>query len=290
MSSKIPEIHVGFNLNHKWLNGRPFDAVVQPLIEAGLGALELHLDLRIPELAEHIESLCENAAQSGLGVSFHAPYLDPSLMHGFAREKRDALIEEWKPMLALVNRWAGVNGIRTEITMHGAHGPNADYADLFDDTVAIALYILEQCPNAWLGIENLPVPRHPDEMVKYGEDRKTTLDAVRTVDHPRCGITWDMGHCVRDKVFTLPNPEWTSRVIHAHIHDVDDHRQDHWPLILGSTPYKEWITHLVSAGFSGTLTAELNGALYGEWSQAEIDSRLLMTIKEIKSAVAQAAG
>jgi len=288
MKSGAKKIIVGFNLNHEWFKDRIFGEVVEPLIEEGLGALELHLDLRVPEIARHIEGLCENAVQSGLGLSFHAPFLDPPFMYGFARDNRETLIGQWKPILDLVNRYAGANGIRTEITMHGAHGPGASYQDLFDDTVAIASWILEYCPEIWLGIENLPVPRRPDEMVKYGEDRQTTLDAVQAVGHSRCGITWDMGHCVRDKVFTLPDPEWTCRVIHAHVHDVDDHRQDHWPLMLGKTPYKEWIGHLVAAGFSGTMTAELNGTLYSDWSQAEIDAQLVETIKEIKMAVDQA--
>ena len=111
------------------------------------------------------------------------------------------------------------------------------------------------------------------------------LKAVREINHPRCGITWDMGHCVRDKVFENPSEEWTREVIHVHAHDVDENRQDHWPFILGSTPYKRWISYLLQQGFSGTITAELSYKLIADWPQEKIDSELLHTIKEIKAVI-----
>ena len=278
-------IHIGFNLNNTWLAGQPFVDVVLPLINVGLSVLELHLDLRFPEIADHIDMLCESGAQHGLGICFHAPYLDPPLMYGFAREKREPLIAQWKPMLDLVNRYSNTNDIRTEMVLHGSHGPFANYKHLFDDTVSIAQWILDYCPDLWLGIENLPTPRAPSEMVKYGEDRASVLNAVVAVNHPRCGITWDMGHCTRNHVFNLPSTQWVSKVIHAHVHDVDKERQDHWPLIFGRTPYREWIKYLINNGFAGTITAELNGALYSDWPQEKIDNHLLETIKKINSAI-----
>jgi len=282
---KNQKIQIGFNLNHAWLKGRSFASVVNPLVECGLKVIEVHIDFRFPDIGKHIDSLCKNASQFGLGINFHAPYLDPPLMLGFARENRKSLMSKWRPVLDLVNTYSSINGIRTEMVLHGSHGPKASMDNLFADTVELARWILDYCPNLYVGIENLPTPRNPSEMVKFGEDRKSVFKAVKSVNHPRCGITWDMGHCVRNNVLELPSEEWVNKVVHVHVHDVDETRQDHWPLILNRTPYLEWINYLVENNFSGTITAELNGILYKSWSQKKIDDNLLLTIQKIKNAI-----
>jgi len=248
-----------------------------------LTVLEVHLELRFPEIADHIEFLCEKANEAGLGINFHAPYLDPPFMYKFSGAEKDSIKAKWTPVLDIANRYATTNGIRTEMVLHGSHGPLADMNDLLADTIEITRWILDYCPEIFLGIENLPTPRNPNELVKFGENRESVLEAVKLVGHPRCGITWDMGHCVRNKVFDLPADEWIKQVVHVHLHDVDEHRQDHWPLILGSTPYQEWISVLQAHEFSGTITAELNGKLYSNWTQDEIDGHLLATIEKIQS-------
>jgi sugar phosphate isomerase/epimerase len=277
------EIHIGSNLDYHWLKGRSFNSVVEPLMEKGLTVLEVHLELRFPEIADHVEFLCESAAVAGLGINFHAPFLDPPFMFEFSGSKKDSIKADWSPALDIVNRYASINDIRTEMVLHGSHGPYAEMDVLLSDTIEISRWILEYCPKIFLGIENLPTPRNPNELVKFGENRESVLDAVKQVDHPRCGITWDMGHCVRNKVFDLPVDEWIERVVHVHLHDVDEHRQDHWPLILGSTPYQKWVPALQAHGFSGTITAELNGKLYSSWTQDEIDGHLLSTIEKIQA-------
>jgi sugar phosphate isomerase/epimerase len=278
-------VHIGFNLSHGWLTGRDFETVVAPLQEAGLGALELLVEFRYPEYGDHVEWLCEQAKAVGLGLSFHAPFQDPPFAYGFSRENRTQIEQDWQPVLDLLNRYAGTNGIRSELTLHGVHGAPDDMEGLFMDTVEQAKWLLESCPEIYLGIENLPVPRNPDALRKFGEDRESVLEALRLVDHPRCGITWDMGHCVRDKVLENPTAEWVREVIHVHVHDVDDSRQDHWPFILGSTPYERWISYLLENGFTGTITAELSGGLYTDWPQEKIDRELLHTLQEIKTVV-----
>ena len=283
---KNQSIHIGFNLNFQWLQGRDFSAVINPLIAAGLTVLEIHLDFRFPEIADHLEFLCSQTVNAGLGISFHGPYLDPPFMVGFSGEKQSFLMAQWQPVISLINKYASSNDIRTELVLHGSHGPDADMSNLLDDTVDISRWILEQCPELFIGIENLPIPRNPSNLVKYGEDRASVLNAVNLVDHPRCGITWDMGHCVRNHVFELPSQEWVREVVHVHVHDVDEARQDHWPLNLGRTPYLEWIRFLITNNFSGTITAELNGDLYAGWTQKYIDAELLSTIQKIKSAIA----
>lgn len=281
----MSKIAIASNLDYYWLQGRSFSDVIKPLIENGLSALEVHLDLRFPEISDHLEYLCKSAAQSGLGISFHAPYLEPPFLFGFSSHQRPQLEIAWTPVLDIVNRYASTNGIRTEMVLHGSHGPHASMDELLMDTVKMAQWILDYCPEIYLGIENLPVPRNPNELVKYGENRDSVLQAVEHVNHPRCGITWDMGHCVRNKVFSIPHDDWMNRVVHVHVHDVDENRQDHWPLILGSTPYESWIHALKKSRFCGTITAELNGKLFEHWTQEEKDQNLLLTIKKIKDAV-----
>jgi len=274
-------INIGSNLDYHWLRNRSFSSVIAPLKEKGLTVLEVHLEPRFPEIADHIEYLCANAVEAGLGINFHAPFLDPPFMYGFSGKEKDSIKAKWIPVLDIVNRYAGINDIRTEMVLHGSHGPNADMDVLLADTVEITRWILDYCPKIYVGIENLPTPRNPNELVKFGENRESVLEAVNLVSHPRCGITWDMGHCVRNKILELPSAEWMRKVVHVHLHDVDEHRQDHWPLILGSTPYQAWIPALIMQGFDGTITAELNGKLYNGWTQEEIDQNLLLTIEKI---------
>jgi sugar phosphate isomerase/epimerase len=281
----MKKINIGSNLDYHWLKGRTFSSVVEPLMEKGLTVLEVHLDLRFPEIANHVEFLCREAARAGLGVNFHAPYLDPPFIYGFSGEGKELIKADWYPVLDIVNQFAGTNGIRTEMVLHGSHGPHAEMEDLLEDTIEISRWILDTCPDLYLGIENLPTPRNPNELVKFGENRESVLEAVQKVNHDRCGITWDMGHCVRNKVFDLSSDEWMERVVHVHLHDVDESRQDHWPLILGSTPYEEWVLALRDRGFEGTITAELNGKLYQDWTQEEIDKNLELTIDKLRRAL-----
>lgn len=282
MRGRMKKINIGSNLDYHWLKGRSFASIIEPLMEKGLTVLEVHLELRFPEIADHIKFLCDNATHAGLGIHFHAPYLDPPFMYGFSRGEKESIKADWSPVLEIVNRYAGANGIRTEMVLHGSHGPFAEMNDLLEDSIEISRWILNSCPKLYLGIENLPTPRNPSELVKFGENRESVLDAVQKVNHDRCGITWDMGHCVRNNVFELPTEEWLSRVVHVHLHDVDENQQDHWPLVLGSTPYEVWIPALRDRGFEGTITAELNGKLYQDWPQEVIDNNLLLTIDKIK--------
>lgn len=281
----MKKINIGSNLDYYWLRGRPFLSVVEPLMEKGLTVLEVHLELRFPEIADHVKTMCQEAARTGLGINFHAPYLDPPFMYGFSGEEKESIKADWSPALDIVNQFAGTNEIRTEMVLHGSHGPHAPMDDLLSDTVEISHWILETCPDLFLGIENLPTPRNPNELVIFGENRESVLEAVQKVNHNRCGITWDMGHCVRNKVFNLPSEEWMRRVVHVHLHDVDENRQDHWPLIHGNTPYEKWIPELRDHGFEGTITAELNGRLYQDWTQDEIDNKLQLTIDKVKRAL-----
>lgn len=285
ISSKSDQINIGFNMDFQWLNGRDIFAVISPLVRKGLTVLEIHLEPRFPEISDHIEFLCDSASQAGLGLCFHAPYLDPPFMYGFSTTGRNTLETGWALVLEFINRYSSVNDIRTEMVLHGSHGPNAHMDALLKDTVEIAAWILDNCPELTIGIENLPTPRNPSELVKFGEDRDSVLKAVNMIDHPRCGITWDMGHCVRNNVLETPEDSWIQRVVHVHVHDVDAARQDHWPLMTESTPYQSWIQALAKAGFSGTITAELNRNLYGSWSQETIDEYLISSIEKIKSAI-----
>lgn len=281
----MKKINIGSNLDYHWLKGRTFSSVVEPLMEKGLTVLEVHLDLRFPEIANYVEFLCQEAARTGLGINFHAPFLDPPFMYGFSGERKESIKADWSPVMDIVNQFTCTNGFRTEMVLHGSHGPNAEMNDILADTIEISHWILNTCPDLYLGIENLPTPRNPNELVKFGENRESVFEAVQKVNHDRCGITWDMGHCVRNKVFGLPSDDWMNRVVHVHLHDVDENRQDHWPLILGSTPYEEWVPALRDRGFEGTITAELNGKLYQDWTQEEIDKNLELTIDKLKRAL-----
>jgi len=103
-------------------------------------------------------------------------------------------------------------------------------------------------------LENLvPYPHQ----VKIGAKRAEMLRIVEEVGNCRLGLCWDMGHDVKAGRLTAPDAAWLDRVVHVHLHDIDENGTDHYPLLCGQVPYRTWLPALIQVGFKGIVTLEI---------------------------------
>jgi sugar phosphate isomerase/epimerase len=88
-----------------------------------------------------------------------------------------------------------------------------------------------------------------------------------------------MGHdYLTDPVKDI-EPEWLSRLIHIHVHDVDASGIDHFPLIYNRVPYTDWLSKANKAGFTGIATLEIKGGNLAGWSGEDIQDALIHSIR-----------
>jgi len=83
------------------------------------------------------------------------------------------------------------------------------------------------------------------------------LRIVEEVGNCRLGLCWDMGHDVKAGRLTAPDAAWLDRVVHVHLHDIDENGTDHYPLLCGQVPYRTWLPALIQVGFKGIVTLEI---------------------------------
>ncbi|MEA3351450.1 MAG: TIM barrel protein, partial [Chloroflexota bacterium] len=152
-------------------------------------------------------------------------------------------------------------------------------AELHEDTRAFIIYALDAFPHLTIALENLDVAK--PGVTKFGERRDDVLALVTEIDHPRLGICWDTGHDIRHGVSEDPPTEWLERVVHVHVHDLDDNGEDHFPLVFGTVPNQRWIKLLLDAGLEGTITLELKGGHLVGWGLERINNALVDSIKVI---------
>lgn len=266
-----------------WVTGADLESFLSPLKEYGLKSLEFEIDSNLSGW-EQFEPLMEDCSRSGMEICFHAPYRIPFSLHGFRGNMRDEIINANMPLWTLANSWAKRNHFRTEIVLHGASSKQANIVELREDTRSFIVYALETFPNLTIALENLDIAK--PGVTKFGESRKDVLDLVTEIDHPRLGICWDTGHDIRQGVTEDPAREWLERVVHVHVHDIDDRGEDHFPLMFGRVPNENWLQLLMEAGMQGTITLELKGHHLVGWGLEKIREALVSSLKTINEVVA----
>lgn len=269
---------IGFAMHPLWLTGGDLESFINPLRESGLRSLEFEIDSNLPGW-EQFEPLMEECSKIGLEICFHAPYRPPFSLCGFRGGRRDEIITANLPLWSLADSWAQHNHFRTEIVLHGATSKQSSIAELHEDTRAFIIYALDAFPHLTIALENLDVAK--PGVTKFGERRDDVLALVTEIDHPRLGICWDTGHDIRHGVSEDPPTEWLERVVHVHVHDLDDNGEDHFPLVFGTVPNQRWIKLLLDAGLEGTITLELKGGHLVGWGLERINNALVDSIKVI---------
>jgi sugar phosphate isomerase/epimerase len=247
-------VELGFGLHPKWLGTGTREDFLGPLKAAGMSVLEFTLHPATDEWPA-MQALAEECTTAGYRCHFHAPYQPPFSLVGFATARRQEIAQMYAPALELVERMADAGHFDPALVVHGATGAAAR-ADLRRDTDAFLNWVLAETHRARVMFEILP---HKPPFVRTGESRDEVLDVVRTLNHPRLDLCWDLGHDYLLGYSDLPDDEFLRRVRHVHIHDVNAAREDHFPLVYGNVPWQADLRALLAAGFEGAVVMEING-------------------------------
>lgn len=272
-------IRIGFSMHPRWVDQSGLKAFIEPLRSVGLSALEFELDDHLDCWSDSL-TLMESALEQGLELSFHAPYRVPHSLVGFAGERRSALEKEYRPLLEIADGFARRLGEPRTLVLHAAVAqPPAERASLVADTIAYLQWVAETFPNVHLALENNHPPQKSE--IKIGIERADILKLANCLPPDRLGICWDMGHDYLRHQQDEPTPEWFSRVVHVHLHDVDQANLDHYPLVLGNVPHRSWLKGLKEAGMKGIIVLELKGERLKDWSMDQVNAALAGSIEII---------
>jgi sugar phosphate isomerase/epimerase len=110
------------------------------------------------------------------------------------------------------------------------------------------------------------------------------LSIVQTLDHPRVGICWDMGHGyanIRRGLMALAAPEsFARRVIHTHIHGLSPKGRTHWFLNGANLPLALFVSTLVRSGYGGVYNLELSPERFaGIGDLAELVTKSVLVLR-----------
>ncbi len=276
------EIKVGFSMHPRWI-GSGLKGFVEPLRQAGLAAFEFELDDHL-DLWPEFAPLMEAAAALGLDLCFHAPYRAPHSLAGFCGERRDSIAAGYQPLLGIAEAWGKRLGSPRTVALHAAaaHLP-VERAALVADSRAFLEWALDCFPHLVFALEN-NTPARPGEM-KAGAGRGAVLEVLAPLQDDRLKICWDMGHDYLSGSPAALEPGWLARVAHVHVHDVDEHGVDHYPLVFGRVPHREWLAELKAAGMKGTVVLELKGGQLKGWPPERIDGALAASIAALAEEV-----
>jgi sugar phosphate isomerase/epimerase len=277
------DIRISFSMHPRWVGKEGLESFLAPLMKEGLSALEFELDSHLEGWNDMIQ-LIERSSSLGMELCFHAPYRNPYYVDGFATDQREAIIRDYRPMLAIAQGWAEHTREKKMVVIHGARAEGGDKRKLTTDTLAFCTWILETFPGVKVALENnLPGDQN---MVKAGVSRQDVLRMVKTIHSSNLGICWDMGHDYHSHTEEEPSSEWLKNVVHVHVHDENEHGEDHFPLVFGRVPHKPWLHALVQAGMKGIVTLELKGGNLKNWKPDEITKALVQSIATIKAELA----
>ena len=273
------DIRIGFSMHPRWAGAEGLEAFIAPLRRSGLSSLEFELDDQQENWIDFVP-LMEAAFQMGLGLSFHAPYRPPHHLAGFAGQERSRIQDDYRPALAIAETWALKSPQCRTVVIHAAVAREpAVRKDLIEDTLAFLAWVLDEFPELQIALENNH-PARPGE-VKIGVEPEDVLSMLAVLDTPRLGACWDLGHDYLRQKGTVPTQAWLSRVVHVHVHDVDENGEDHFPLIFGRVPYEPWLGAWKAVTRGGGVVLELKGKHLQNWSQSQIADALETSIASL---------
>jgi sugar phosphate isomerase/epimerase len=246
-------IELGFALHPKWVERTGRENFLAPLKANGMRVLEFTLHPAGDEW-EPMRALAEECVCAGYHCHFHAPYQDPFNSNGFASSRREELMRLYETPLDFAERMAEVGDYSPALVIHGAHGTTT-LAQLTEDTRVFLLWVLERTQSARLMLEILP-PK--PGYIRLGESYEAVVNMTREINHPRLNICWDFGHSYLQNL-NLPPDDFLRATRHVHVHDINDAREDHFPLVFGNVLWQDDLRALMRVDFDGAVVMEING-------------------------------
>ena len=268
-------IDLGFALHPKWVERAGRENFLAPLKAAGMTVLEFTLHPEGDEW-EPMRALAEECVRAGYRCHFHAPYKDPFNSDGFTTTRGDELKNLYALPIEFAERMARLRNYAPALVIHGAHGKTS-LAELTQDTRQFLAWVMGQTRHSRVMLEILP-PK--PGYVRAGETYEQVVNLVRELNHPRLNICWDFGHSYLQNL-SLPPDDFLRQVRHVHIHDINDAREDHFPLIFGNVPWQDDLRALMRIGFDGAVVMEING--YRASSVPNLGARLAESFAAMQS-------
>ena len=277
-------VGISLNMNPRWVGEDGLNGFLNPLRQVGLNTLEFELDAFLPEWNE-IPHLIEDCHNAGMKLCFHAAYRNPNRIEGFSRNQRDAIVNQFQPMLSIAQGWAEKTKFPVNVVFHGAHSMDQKRDILEKDTIEFLAWVLDSFPGIFPALEN----NHPSKVgeIKIEGSRSSVFNVIEEINNPRLGVCWDMGHDFLSQGGMAVDQDWLSHVNHVHIHDVNNEGIDHYPLIFGNVPFAAWLPLLRSAKDLRVVTLELKGGLMTGWEWDRIQSALIDSIRIIQQGLGQ---
>lgn len=178
-----------------------------------------------------------------MDVQVHAS-LTPEFSVNRWNVDRHGLIEQYGAIIDQVSE-ISQDQKRLIFVVHGATGRGASLEQNDHTTVEFLTWLSSELgsrsENTGIALE---LRAYSDfRPTATGTSRGSLLDVIHAVGKENVGICWDLAH---DFENGLIDPSWTAipderfldRVIHSHVHDVDNAGEPHFPLTLGSVPFE----------------------------------------------------
>ncbi len=265
-------IRIGNSGSPRWYDApdRGFEAYLDHLVEWGATSAEIVLHhgpydertARVHVLDPEWLSTVRTYQERGIAVQIHVS-LDARFATARWSDDRQGLTSEFEPIIELAEEIAELQE-RLAVVIHGASDPQASVSQNEDTTAGLldwlATAITTRTLPAFAALELGAFK--PDRETAAARSRASVMSVVTKVDSDRAGICWDLAH---DYENAANEPRWTvdpaedflRRVVHVHVHDVDDDGLAHYPLLLGSVPFREQLEALTRLGHLPSMTMEV---------------------------------
>lgn len=226
------------------------DESLNHFLELGIESIEIKLtkNVALPLVFQAVEKLVD----LGFQISFHAP--------GRFRfpHDLDLQIEKLSGLATFMyQRFQQV----ALVVVHPLNSKTQPRAEIIANTLEYLKRLVQAQPKipARFAVEILR-NRAESDKVHSGDSYQELLDIVAHFEDYHLGICWDFGHASamyqRGLQEKFPPPEFTTKVIHCHVHDCSNEKT-HLPLGLGSVPIEQNIKLLQQYKYNGILNLEL---------------------------------
>lgn len=256
----------------RWYMGEPerLEAYLANLQAWGATSTELVLHhgpadirtARVHVLEPDWEPMIRRYREIGIDCQFHVS-LDARFATARWLDDPEALRREYAPILRVVGDTAAQQG-RAVLVLHGADDPALAPEANRQATMGLLRWLAERVETlpgeVRIGLELGAVKAH--RPTAAARSRDDALEIVEVVDSPRVGICWDLAH---DRANAAGEPGWTvvptsdflARVVHVHLHDLDEEGVAHCPLVFERVPFREQLGALGRNGGLPPVTMEI---------------------------------
>ena len=181
------------------------------------------------------------------------------------------------------------------MTLHALQEPSKSTQKSQDELKEETISMLEK----WVKLveeENIPVyfalenNRSKDKSIDPGNSCKVVTEMVQRVNSRHLGVCWDMGHLFsnlneeRELSMTmgeLPSEDFLKRVIHTHIHALNDDGRTHFPLTEEfKLPIDVYVKALQEQNYNGVYNLELSFDRFAK--EAPVAEQVFTSINRLK--------